>query len=186
MAAQLKPDGGRSRLLSRRSRATRTRPCVGPRARGRTSPSSISDCRFASRSGRLVAASSGAAATRTKGRPGLAPVQLAPPTPSATKQQPWRAGVVAADGSLGHRQEVGICSAPPLLRSSISKLNLWFGGLPNPCASRGCVGGLRRPMFVVLSLQGARRVLRSPRFVTEQVRALHYPAPCLWRIARRS
>jgi hypothetical protein len=65
LAAELKPDGSRSRLLSHRSRASTDgavhRAC---RARGRTSQSAISGCRFAWRSGRLVAASSGAAAPR--------------------------------------------------------------------------------------------------------------------------
>ena len=65
VAAQLKPDGSPCRLRSRRSRASadagRAQAC---RSRGRTSQSSISGCRFAWRSGRLVAASSGAAATR--------------------------------------------------------------------------------------------------------------------------
>jgi hypothetical protein len=39
------------------------RPCIGTQSRGRTSQSSIGGCRFASRSGRLAAAISGAAAT---------------------------------------------------------------------------------------------------------------------------
>ena len=67
LSAQLKPDGSRNCLLSRRSRASTdaaVRRCRHASPADPTSQSSISNCRFASRSGRLVVASSGAAATR--------------------------------------------------------------------------------------------------------------------------
>ena len=42
MAAQLKPDGGRSRLVSQSHfEQARTRPCIGTQSRGRTSQSSV-------------------------------------------------------------------------------------------------------------------------------------------------
>jgi hypothetical protein len=66
VAAQLKPGGGRSRLPAVDLGQAWTWTCIGTQSRGRTSQSSISGCRFASRSGRLVGASSGAAATRPK------------------------------------------------------------------------------------------------------------------------
>ena len=57
VAAQHKPDGGRTRLVSNRiSSKHGRRPCIGTQSRLLTSQSSVSGCRFASRSGRLVAA----------------------------------------------------------------------------------------------------------------------------------
>ena len=66
VAAQLKPGGSRGRLRAVDLGQARTRPCVGAQSRGQTSQSPISGCRFASRSGRLVGASSGAPATRPR------------------------------------------------------------------------------------------------------------------------
>ena len=64
VAAQLKPDGGRSRLLSRRCRAG-TDSAVHRHAVPGTDVTVLGQrLRFASRSGRFAAASSGAAATR--------------------------------------------------------------------------------------------------------------------------
>ena len=119
VAAELKPDDGRRRLLSRRSRASTDAALRGHAVPGRMSQSSISGCRFASRSGRLVAASSGAVATRPQQEPALWPSAVVLPDSDAEAARSCRRGRRPLLHSAGPRSCVRPgCELPHLLRCS--------------------------------------------------------------------
>ena len=173
MAAQLKPGGGRSRLRAVDLGQARTWTCIGAQSRGRTSQASISGCRFASRSGRLVGASSGAAATRPKGWSALAPIQLAPVPPSATERKPrlsaaeFRFDRIVSRGPASRRTDACSVSArcvalvPQLALVALSKeerrgttsglLSMPRGRSPLATPGRSCYAVLRAHLLGPLS-----------------------------------